>query len=166
MVRPAARGTAACEAVLAERGSSHHFEVWNYTLARIRERPVFGHGLAANLHFVLGDARKGTLTFPHDLYLSLLFYSGAVGLLIFLGMAAVVSWRLLSAVRRQDREWAWLTALWFECACGWADRSWADHEGAGADLVYCVVACGVAVDPRHARNWGRCAIPPNPAPMI
>ena len=100
------------EAVLVERGSSHRFEVWDYTLTRIRERPLFGHGLAANLHFVLDDARKNALTFPHDLYLSLLFYSGVVGLLIFLALAAVLSWRLVLGVRRPDGEWAWLTALW------------------------------------------------------
>ena len=100
------------EAVLVERGSSHRFEVWHYTLGLIRDRPLFGHGLAANLHFVVGAGPKDALTFPHDLYLSLLFYSGAVGLLLFAAMAMLLSWRLLRAMRRPDAEWAWLSALW------------------------------------------------------
>ena len=100
------------EAVLVERGSSHRFEVWDYTLGLIRDRPLFGHGLADNLHFVVGDARKDLLTFPHDLYLSLLFYSGVVGLLIFAAMAALLSWRLVAGMRQRDEDWAWLSALW------------------------------------------------------
>jgi O-antigen ligase len=129
-------------AVLVERGSSHRFEVWDYTLGLIRDRPLFGHGLAANLHLVVSNgvvsngvvssgvvsngvvsngvvsngvvngARKDAITFPHDLYLSLLFYSGVVGLLIFSAMAALLTWRLLRAAKRADAEWAWLSALW------------------------------------------------------
>ena len=107
---PAARQHGA--AVLVERGSSHRFEIWEYTLGLIRDRPLLGHGLAANLHFVVGDARRDVLTFPHDLYLSLLFYSGLVGLLIFVGLALVLTWRLLRAGRQHNPEWAWLCALW------------------------------------------------------
>jgi O-antigen ligase len=95
------------EAVLVERGSSHRFEVWRYTLGLIRERPLLGHGLAANLHLDVGDR----ITFPHDLYLSLLFYSGAVGLVLFVAMAALLTWHLLRW-RWRDPEWAWLVALW------------------------------------------------------
>jgi O-antigen ligase len=99
------------EAVLVQRGSSHRFQVWDYTLGLIRDRPLFGHGLAANLHLDVGDK----ITFPHDLYLSLLFYSGIVGFLIFVAMAALLTWRLMPwrwAAGWRDPEWAWLAALW------------------------------------------------------
>jgi O-antigen ligase len=101
--------------VLIRRGSSHRFEIWDYTLNLIRDRPLFGHGLAANLHLNVGD----TITFPHDLYLSLLFYSGIVGFLLFVAMAGLLSWRLLPARAdwrdtRHDPDWAWLTALWID----------------------------------------------------
>jgi O-antigen ligase len=92
--------------VLVERGESHRFEIWTYTLNAIRERPLFGHGLAANLHFVANDP----ITFPHDLYLSLLFYSGAVGLALFVALAAVLTWRLVRL--RATAEFPWLAALW------------------------------------------------------
>jgi O-antigen ligase len=79
--------------------------IWGDTLAEIAERPLFGHGLAANLRPAPGlDAN-----FPHDLYLSLLFYSGAVGLLLFLAMVAALARRL--RVARDTHDAAWLTAL-------------------------------------------------------
>jgi O-antigen ligase len=99
------------EYVLVERGSSHRFQIWDYTVGLIRDRPLFGHGLAANLHLNIGDV----ITFPHDLYLSLLFYSGIVGLGLFVAMAAVLTWRLRPAGWAggwRNAEWAWLSALW------------------------------------------------------
>jgi O-antigen ligase len=102
------------ETVLVQRGSSHRFQIWDYTLGLIRDRPLFGHGLAANLHLDIGDL----ITFPHDLYLSLLFYSGLAGFGLFAALAALITWRLLprkSAVLSwRDPEWAWLTALWID----------------------------------------------------
>jgi O-antigen ligase len=97
--------------VLVERGSSHRFQIWDYTLGLIRDRPLFGHGLAANLHLDIGDV----ITFPHDLYLSLLFYSGIVGFGLFLAMAGLLTWRLRPGGWRgrwRNAEWAWLAALW------------------------------------------------------
>jgi O-antigen ligase len=63
----------------ARLGASGHFDVWQATLAQIREHPWLGNGLAANLTGLGADK-----SFPHDLYLSLLFYSGIVGLGLFL----------------------------------------------------------------------------------
>ena len=93
-------------AVLVGRGSSHRLQIWDYTLGLIRDRPLFGHGLAANLHLDVGDQ----ITFPHDMYLSLLFYSGVVGAGIFLAMAGLLTLRLWRG--RTDAEWPWLGALW------------------------------------------------------
>ena len=93
-------------AVLVERGSSHRLQIWDYTLGLVRDRPLFGHGLAANLHLDVGDQ----ITFPHDMYLSLLFYSGVVGAGIFLAMAGLLTLRLWRG--RTDAEWPWLGALW------------------------------------------------------
>jgi O-antigen ligase len=99
------------EYVLVERGSSHRFQIWDYTVGLIRDRPLFGHGLAANLHLDIGDV----ITFPHDLYLSLLFYSGIVGFGLFGAMAGLLTWRLRPgcwAGGWRNAEWAWLAALW------------------------------------------------------
>jgi O-antigen ligase len=104
------------EKMMIYRGSSHRFEIWNTTLDQIGRRPLFGHGLAANLHM------PGGITFPHDLYLSVVFYSGAVGLLLFAGLCLAVTlvlWRGRGRLRqtasqtgRLTQDWLWMVALW------------------------------------------------------
>jgi hypothetical protein len=64
---------------IARIGGSGHFEVWMETLAQIRNHPWLGNGLAANLAGLGADK-----SFPHNLYLSLLYYSGIAGLGLFL----------------------------------------------------------------------------------
>ena len=79
--------------------------IWRQAAREIAERPLFGHGLAANLQPSPGlDA-----SFPHDLYLSLLFYSGAVGLLLFLALMAALARRPWAM--RGAPEATWLAAL-------------------------------------------------------
>jgi len=98
-------------AAIVQRGTSHRLEIWRETLARIAERPIFGHGLAANLHLTLVGADETLhITFPHSMYLGLLFYGGAVGFVIFLALAGVVTLRLWRA--RAVPQWPWLAALW------------------------------------------------------
>ncbi len=90
-------------AVLVARGASHRFEIWHRSLQMIGEHPLFGNGLAANLDL------KG-FTFPHDLYLSVLFYSGAVGFLLF---AALVLWVSRAIWRaKPEPERLWVAAIW------------------------------------------------------
>lgn len=88
--------------VVAGRGSSHHFEIWQHTLSLIADRPLFGHGLASNVDLP-------GITFPHDLYLSLLFYSGVVGFLLFATLGALCARQLARAWR--EGEGLWMAAL-------------------------------------------------------
>jgi O-antigen ligase len=73
---------------------SYRFDIWAYTLSRVAEKPWFGHGLAAYL-----GMEQGNFTFPHNIFLSTLFYSGIVGLallLVLLGacfIGVVRNWR-------------------------------------------------------------------------
>lgn len=96
---------------LANRGTSHRFEIWHRTLQMIAERPIFGHGLAANLD-------HAGATFPHDLFLSVLFYSGAAGFVLFAVLLAFVAsrlWRARPAQWSGDpsvADWVWMVALW------------------------------------------------------
>ncbi len=86
-------------------GDSGHLAVWRATLHEIAARPLFGHGLAADLPAWLGTDRR----FPHDVYLSLLFYSGAVGLLLFVAWSVLIGGRLRGA--RNDAHAPWCLAL-------------------------------------------------------
>jgi O-antigen ligase len=88
--------------LLTERGTSHRLEIWRTTWSLIRQKPLLGHGLAANVPL-------SPTGFPHSLTLSLLFYSGAVGLLLFAGVAAAAARRLLEAPPGLER--AWIAAL-------------------------------------------------------
>ncbi len=97
-------------AAIIARGTSHRIEIWQDTLTRIQERPLFGHGLAANLHLTLSGDDPMTITFPHSMYLGLLFYSGAVGFLIFVALALAVMWRLWR--NRAAPQFPFLAALW------------------------------------------------------
>jgi hypothetical protein len=83
-------------------GDSGHIGVWRATLHAIGARPLFGHGLAADLPESLGADRR----FPHDLYLSLLFYSGGVGLALFAVWAGLLARRLRLTWAAPDAPWA------------------------------------------------------------
>ena len=91
--------------MLVSRGSSHRFEIWDRTLQLIAQRPLFGHGLASNLDLP-------GITFPHDLYLSVLFYSGAVGFLLFAWLVAWVFRALWAGRAEHAPEWLWMVAIW------------------------------------------------------
>ena len=92
-------------AVLVARGASHRFEIWHRTLQMVAAHPLLGNGLAANLDLP-------GMTFPHDLYLSVLFYSGLVGLLLFAGLAGVATMRLWQERRAPGLDWLWVVSLW------------------------------------------------------
>ncbi|MGC8537247.1 MAG: O-antigen ligase family protein [Rhizomicrobium sp.] len=62
-----------------QRGTDLHVTIWRAALAAIAHRPVLGYGPAARLPINIPGL---PYPFPHDLYLSTLFYSGAVGLVL------------------------------------------------------------------------------------
>src|SRR5690606_32380954 len=62
---------------LTERGWSSRLDIWVLTLDQIGDRLLFGHGPVARLN-------RATDNFPHNLFLSTLFYSGIVGFLMLL----------------------------------------------------------------------------------
>jgi O-antigen ligase len=84
--------------LLLERGTSHRFEIWSVTWRLIRQKPILGHGLAANVP-------PSPTGFPHSLILSLLFYSGSIGLLLFLALAGLAAIRLAKTPKTPDRVW-------------------------------------------------------------
>lgn len=96
------RAAAKIVTTLAMRGTSYRPAIWHASLAQISEHPWIGRGAGATLGFE-------SFTFPHDLYLSLLFYTGAVGLVLFLTLAA----RLIAGIIRRDApDRGLLLALW------------------------------------------------------
>ncbi len=88
--------------VLMDRGLHDRPEIWSHTLELIQEKPLFGHGLAANLDLP-------GITFPHDLALGVLFYSGGVGFALFVTLLVLVAYRLKRMPQGSER--LWLAAL-------------------------------------------------------
>ncbi len=88
--------------IMAARGDSHRFEIWRRTLQMVGLHPWLGNGLAANLDLP-------GMTFPHDLYLSVLFYSGAVGFALFAGLLGWCAARLWRC--RGGEDWTWMVSL-------------------------------------------------------
>lgn len=82
---------------LMQRGWSSRLDIWRLALHESAERPLFGHGPAARLD-------RTSDNFPHDLFLSTLFYSGAVGLILLL-LVLVLATR--AALRQPDRVARW-----------------------------------------------------------
>ncbi len=73
---------AALAARIMQRGWSSRLDIWHLALREIAQRPLFGHGPGARLDRAVDN-------FPHDLFLSMLFYSGAVGLVLLLALLAL-----------------------------------------------------------------------------
>lgn len=87
--------TADVVAHLTARGWSERLDIWQMALAQIGQRPFFGFGPEATLE---GRARS-LGSFPHNLLLSTLLYTGAVGASLLAAYFASSLWR---AIRTSD----------------------------------------------------------------
>lgn len=79
--------------------ASWRYYLWMEALQKIRERPLSGAGLG--LHFQLVDPQGNLITTsPHNLYITIAYQIGVVGLVLYLGFVAQLLWRFRSAMRR------------------------------------------------------------------
>ena len=72
--------------MITDRGSSSRFAIWTETWHSIAERPVLGHGMAGempDIHIVSSDGKPAVFSHPHNYYLSLLYYLGVAGLVLW-----------------------------------------------------------------------------------
>ncbi len=84
---------------LLARGWSSRLDIWTLALHESASRPLLGYGPSARL-------ARAVDNFPHDLFLSTLFYSGAIGLALLLALLALAlgaAWRAQPAVERWTR---------------------------------------------------------------
>ena len=80
-----------------ERGWSNRLDIWQISLRKIAEHPIFGTGPATLL------GRPGE-DFPHNLFLSTWLYSGIIGLALLL---AVIALAVRAAWSESDRVLRW-----------------------------------------------------------
>ena len=83
---------------------SYRLMIWNETLDLVRLRPWLGYG-AANVH----EFVEPSITFPHSIYMSSLYYAGSIGLGLVLGFFGFFGWRAWFVEDRELR--AFLVAL-------------------------------------------------------
>lgn len=67
------------------RGTDGHFRIWKSAISEIMKRPIIGYGPQARLPIINEFTWH---PFPHNFYLSLLFYSGIIGLILFIGFGS------------------------------------------------------------------------------
>jgi len=72
---------------LADRGWSSRLEIWQMTIDQVVQRPLLGYGPSAVLPRSIDN-------FPHNLFLSTVFYSGFVGLTLLVAMLGHGLWRI------------------------------------------------------------------------
>jgi len=84
--------------------NSYRLEIWEETLELVSQRPLLGYG-AANVHTFVDPS----ITFPHSIYMSSLYYAGVAGLLAVLSLFGVTFWRAWSIENRSTR--AFVTAM-------------------------------------------------------
>ncbi len=104
---------------LASRGDDCHAELWRAAWHAIRANPIFGYGPSTTLPN-LGGFYCPPYPTPHNLYLSILFYSGAVGLTLFVLTVALL-WRHLQAVTSGFQRRLWLAVGLIPLVVGMTD---------------------------------------------
>ena len=89
---------------------SYRVYVWSFTLKRVAQRPLFGHGVAAYL------GMPWPFTFPHGMFISALFYTGVIGLALLVALVISITAHLVRAWNRAGTPL--LFALWVNVLCG------------------------------------------------
>ncbi len=74
---------------LSNRGLSYRPELWLKTLSKVAEQPWHGFGFDAQLTIFLADMPTYGFSEPHNFALGVLYYTGIIGLIIWLAMHAL-----------------------------------------------------------------------------
>ena len=78
--------------------ASWRLQLWALALERVSAQPLIGLGIGQSFQFVTYDDVLIT-TSPHNLYITVAFHAGAVGLLLYVVFAATAALRLKSCGR-------------------------------------------------------------------
>jgi O-antigen ligase len=82
---------------LVSRGSDCHTQLWRAAWAAIRVNPIIGYGPSTTLPDIGPALYCPPYPSPHNLYLSILFYSGGIGLLLFIAAVAMLGRHLFAS---------------------------------------------------------------------
>lgn len=71
--------------LILNRGLSYRPELWNIALEKIKNSPIFGYGFGAETNFYI-DSLKTVFREPHNIHLSILYFTGISGFILWTGM--------------------------------------------------------------------------------
>jgi O-antigen ligase len=91
---------------LLERGASYRLEIWHQALAKISQHPWLGFGVGASLAIDIKDFAV-PFSEPHSFALGVLYYTGIVGLSLWL---ALTRWLSVFAGAIDTARASWLAA--------------------------------------------------------
>ena len=92
---------------LASRGDDCHVQLWQAAWKAIRVHPIAGYGPSATLPH-MDNAYCPPYPVPHSLYLSILYYSGVIGLGLFAATVLLLGRHLLAVTQGFSRR-LWLS---------------------------------------------------------
>jgi len=107
---------------LVGRGTDCHVLIWRTAWQQIARHPLIGFGPSARLPITASEYCPAYPS-PHDLYLSLLYYSGGIGFGLFLLTLALLSRHLRRAVPGGAARRFWLALAVIPFIAGLSDLS-------------------------------------------
>lgn len=98
------------------QGFSIRLEIWQQTLARIKEAVLFGEGISSSSEntFIISDGTQWS--HPHSLYLATTLYGGSIGLLLLLVLQAMALWESFLHFLKEN-DFTYMAVLLFAFMC-------------------------------------------------
>ncbi len=104
--------------MITVRGLSYRLEVWQQTIARIKEALLFGEGISTDPKFIMAD---GANLHPHSVYLATMLYGGLIGLFLLLTLQAIALWKSFLYFLKEN-DFTYVALLLFAFICIIASR--------------------------------------------
>ncbi|MCJ7601952.1 MAG: O-antigen ligase family protein [Desulfobulbaceae bacterium] len=101
-----------------DRGLSYRVEIWDKVFEKIKSAPIWGHGLNAENTVTISDSQ--TFLNPHSIYISTLYYGGAVGLFLFVSLIGYVIFKAMT-LKNQKKQFIAVCTMVYGSLCILAD---------------------------------------------
>ncbi len=105
--------------MITARGYSYRLEIWQQTIARIKEALLFGEGISTDTKFIMANGRK--VNHSHSVYLATMLYGGLIGLFLLLTLQAIALWKSFLYFLKEN-DFTYVALLLFASICMIASR--------------------------------------------
>ncbi len=105
--------------MITVRGYSYRLEIWQQTIARIKEALLFGEGIYTDTKFIMASGAK--LNHSHSIYFATVLYGGLIGLFLLLTLQAIALWKSFLYFLKEN-DFTYVALLLFAFICIIASR--------------------------------------------